>query len=305
MRSSRSVTKSSLPAVLFVPALDQWLANAPRVPASLKRWLTLGAEETFLSDAYVAKLVLDQTIAPAVLNAWIDGITPRQGTLIQIDLVSLQPDLNAVWAQPSVNSADDETRNALEALFDEFGFSLEQGSGGRMYVSCAQTPQVAFAPLWQIQGVSIDQLMPSGPDAKRWIGLISESQIVLHQLKAQGATTGGDSVWPWGMGEVREHASPTPRLHSMMTTSSEFQELGDRLPLPVSSPEDEPCLSAGELVEWRGKTHCSAQENLVSLNAALKSLMRRVRWGRLKRVELATQTKRWVLTPVQLWKRPG
>ncbi|HEY7906630.1 MAG TPA: hypothetical protein VIC53_06880 [Wenzhouxiangella sp.] len=288
--------------MLFVPALDQWLANAPSIPAALQRWLSLGAEETFLSDAYLAELVLDKAIAPAALNAWIDGITPGQGTLIQIDLVSLQPDLNAVWAQPSAALADDQTCTALHALFADFGFSLEQASGGRMYVLCPQAPQVVFTPLWQIQGVSIDQLMPSGPDAKRWIGLISESQILLHQLKAQGATTAGDSIWPWGMGEVPEHGPPAPRLHSMRTTSPEFQELGDWLRLPVVGPEGEPCLSAGELVEWRGQTHCSAHENLINLNAMLKSLMRRLRWGRLKRVELATQTSRWVLTPAQLWK---
>ncbi len=305
MRLSRSVTKSSAPAVLFVPALDQWLANAPQVPAALDRWLATGMEEPFLDDAYLAQLVLGQAIAPAALNALLDGLECSDQTLIQIELVSLQPDLNAVWAQPSVDCADDQTRNALKALFDEFGFSLEQASGGRMYVSCAHAPQVDFAPLWQIQGVSLDQVMPSGPDAKHWIALISESQILLHQLKAQGAITGGDSIWPWGMGEVPKHAPPAPRLQSLMTTSPEFRALGEWHAVPVSAPTDGACPAAGQLVEWLGEGHCSVDENLIKLNATVKRLLRQVRWGRLRQLELATQSRRWVLTPARLWKRLG
>lgn len=305
MKSSRSVTKSSSLAVLFVPALDQWMANASVVPTVLKRWVRAGTEEAFLGDAYAAQLVLGLAIGPAPFNALFDGLDCSKEFLIQIELVSLQPDLNAVWAQPSTVRPDQVTRNALKGLLDDFGFLLAHESCGRMYVSCSFKPEVTFAPSWQIQGVSLDQLMPTGPDAKRWIALISESQILLHQLKAQGATTGGESIWPSGMGQLPEQASLTPRLQSLVATGSEFQGLGHWLGMPVSTVGGKVHPKASELVEWLGEQECGADENLSRLSIVLKSLMRRVRWGRLKQAELATQTRRWVLRPAQVWKKLG
>ncbi len=305
MRFSRSATKPSSPAVLFVPALDQWLAIARTVPAGLKRWLSAGTVETFSSDAYVAELMLGQAIAPAALHAMIDNLDCGPDTLVQIDLVSLQPDLNAVWAQPTHAAPDQETVDALSDLFKDFGFSLVRASSGRMYVSCVGEPEVVFSPLWQIQGISLDQLMPNGPEARRWIALISESQILLHQLKSQGALTGGDSVWPWGMGQIPREKIAAPRLQALFSSSTEFQALADWLGLPVSVSAPKRGPKAGEMIEWLGRNDCNADQNLTELDITLKALMRRVRWGRLKQAELATQSRRWILKPKQVWKRVG
>ena len=305
MKSSRSVTKSKSPAVLFVPALDDWLTSASTIPSAVQRWLSLGTQEVFAHDAYIGQLLLGQPIGSAALNALVDGADCVHETIIEVALVSLQPDLNAVWASPSASVSDQETLDALDQLFQAFEWSLSRAPSGRMYVSIPQTPDVVFSPLWQVQGVSLDELMPTGADAKPWVSLISESQILLHQLKSNGAQTGGDSIWPWGMGRMPEPTSLTPRLDSVVARQPDLINLSQWLGVEALTASHSVLPVSGELTEWLGEPGIGADEHLIQLNAVVKSLMRRLRWGRLKEVELATQTRRWVLSTAQVWKSLG
>jgi len=253
----------------------------------------------------MGQLLLGQPIGSAALNALVDGAKCAHGTIIQVDLVSLQPDLNAVWASPSASVADQETLDALYQLFQAFDLSLSRVPGGQMYVSIPQTPDVVFSPLWQVQGVSLDELMPRGPDAKPWVSLISESQILLHQLKSNGAKTGGDSIWPWGMGRMPDPTTLTPRLDSVVASQPELMNLSQWLGVEALTASHSVRPVAGQLTEWLGEPGIGADEHLIRLNAVIMSLMRRLRWGRLKEVELATQTRRWVLSTAQVWKSLG
>lgn len=305
MKLSRSVTKSEAPSVLFVPALDDWLDHASAIPSTVQRWLSLGTSEVFEQDAYMGELLLGQPIASAAVNALVDGATCAHETIIQVELVSLQPDLNAVWAKPSEYQPDQATFNALADLCCEFDLSLTRAANGRMYLSVPEVPDVVFSSLWQIQGVSLDQLMPKGPDAKRWVSLISESQILLHQLKMNSAQTGGDSIWPWGMGRAPDPSMLTPRLHAVGADQSDLVGLSRWMGVDVPMPAYPVCPKAGELIQWVSAPHADADENLIKLDAQLKSLIRRLRWGRLKQVELATQSRRWTLSTARVWKSLG
>ena len=305
MKSSRSVTKSKSPAVLFVPALDDWLTSASTIPSAVQRWLSLGIQEVFEHDAYMGQLLFGQPIGSAALNALVEGVKCAHETVIEVALVSLQPDLNAVWASPSASGADQETLDALGQLFQAFELSLSRAPSGRMYVSIPHTPDVVFSPLWQVQGVSLDELMPKGTDAKAWVSLISESQILLHQLKSSGAKTGGDSIWPWGMGRMPDPTTLTPRLDSVVASQPDLMNLSQWLGVEAVTASHPVLPVSGELTEWLGEPGIGADAHLIRLNASLKSLMRRLRWGRLKEVELATQTRRWALSTAQVWKSLG
>jgi hypothetical protein len=178
----------------------------------------------------------------------------------------------------------------------------------------------------RVAGRDITAAMPRGADAQRWLRLLNEIQMVLHQgpLNADRAARGLapiNSLWFWGCG-----STPTPvpgrwqRIHGTDLFLRGLAELGGNVCLPVPADLDQ-CLAdadgaANPLIMIDSCTRPAAYQAVEAWSAAVLELERRwfvpllaaLKSRRLAQVTLITDTLGVSLRPwdlLCLWRRRG
>ena len=317
MRSWTSATATDNPAIVFVPELERWLSVSPGPYKALARVQRGGVHDKASEDGFAGQWLVDQPIAPAPLWRALSGNLSPDQVLINVGLVALRPDLNAVWASPVEHPVSSEVFALIDEVLQSSGVTLFEDAHGA-YAVLPSAPEARFQPIWALDGVSLDALMPSGRDAAQWIRLISESQIVLHQYAQQAGVdeTAPQGVWFWGAGSMPSPDQLTPRVSTVVAQSPEMIGLARALGLDRKSGLDQqsgpnqthanpPAIGAikpGELVEFAPPESASAEVALHALDDALSRALRRLAMGRLSRLELATREQRWAITPGAVWR---
>jgi hypothetical protein len=95
----------------------------------------------------------------------------------------------------------------LNAHFQADGWTLEAPHPARWYLRLSEDPGIRTTAVAEVLGKDVDRLLPTGPDARRWHGLLNEVQMLLHSSAVNAAredsgTPAVNSVWFWGGGRM-------------------------------------------------------------------------------------------------------
>jgi hypothetical protein len=296
--------------IVYVPEIEYLSGGSAALPDSLQRRLARARRiECAATPALDEALGLGALPSAAALSRLGLGEIPEQScnaTWLRFDPVGLVPDLTSVWVERPVPL--DFSRTELQPLAAELGamFAAEgiawQPSPGQGFglLEFETPPAVEFVPLSELPGKRLDQVLPSGREARRWRGLINESQMVFHQFRAlDRVDQRALGLWFWGMGSVPE--APSARLR-IGDDSGDARLAGIARWLGVSLVPTEALADPGRdetlLLHWPllGQDPVDALQALESrwLNAARG------------RVELVGSRGRWQLAPgdrYAFWRR--
>lgn len=252
---------------LFIPGLTGPAASyssefLPVVPA-LDRLLARGAHrvtgdkspQSVLARLFDCAPPTGHDVPVAAVTHTIDAAGIGRGIWMRADPVHLRADRHgAVLMDASVLGIDTREALALAAeikpLLEDAGLHLEVPCTDRWYLRLESMPDLHTTELTRVAGRSISMAMPWGNDAVRWLRLLNEIQVVLHQSPVNGERTARglpavNSLWFWGIG-----ATPTPdprrfsRIHGTDLFLRGLVELGGNVCLPVPA-DGTGCLAAG------------------------------------------------------------
>lgn len=234
MRLWRSAT-SSFPGpggtrrelVIRVPDLEFLPGGAAALPDALARLLgRVTRFEAGPAAALAAALGLKQVPAAGPLTRLAQTQSPPDSAWLRFDPVSMLPDLTEVWLEkpvpldfgdPALAPLVAELRQMLAAQGLEW---LPEPGRGCGVVALQELPDVRFSPLIDIPGRRLAEVLPEGPEARRWRRLINESQMVFHQFRSQASgDQRGMGLWFWGAGRVPE--SPPPPALRILDSSDD------------------------------------------------------------------------------------
>lgn len=109
----------------------------------------------------------------------------------------------------------------LKPLFGDTGFTLDAPVPGHWYLRLPQEARPpALAEPSTALGADVFEHLPEGDAGRRWRGLLSEAQVILHHHPVNAARIEAgqlpvNSVWFWGGGILPDHvSSPHAAVHS-------------------------------------------------------------------------------------------
>ena len=146
----------------------------------------------------------------AALCRLADGSEPDDGCWLRADPVHLVVDRDRVYLGGILPVDQDEAAALIETcngLLAEEGMHLETGASGRWYLRVPEPPAFATVPPAAAVGGDVAALLPAGPEAARWRGLLTELQMLLHDhpvnaARAERGAPAINSLWPWGAGRL-------------------------------------------------------------------------------------------------------
>lgn len=97
----------------------------------------------------------------------------------------------------------------FNAHFSDAGLRLQAPRADRWYLRADQPQRLSTHSLDATVGRNINSLLPRGEDARRWIGLLNEVQMLFHQSavnrrREAAGKPAVNSLWFWGGGEMPE-----------------------------------------------------------------------------------------------------
>jgi hypothetical protein len=116
--------------------------------------------------------------------------------------------LHAVGNLQLTREEADEFVAALRPAFGDSGMALDAPTPDRWYLALAPgAPLPEFADPALAIGGDLFQLLPAGPEGRRWRALFNEAQVLLHQHPRNAARIAAgrmpvNAVWPWGGGAL-------------------------------------------------------------------------------------------------------
>ncbi|NCO19067.1 MAG: hypothetical protein GW900_03295 [Gammaproteobacteria bacterium] len=207
--------------IIFVPDIEHLVGGSAALPSGLQQRLVRARRiEAGVEGALAEALGLGPLPSAAALSRLALGPIPLQSihsTWLRFDPIGLVPDLTSVWVERPVPL--DFSRAELQPLVAELGamFAAEgltwQVAPGQGFglLELEAPPAAEFLPLAQAQGRRLDEVLPSGTDARCWHRLINESQMLFHQFRAlDRADQRSLGLWFWGTGRVSQ--APSSRL---------------------------------------------------------------------------------------------
>lgn len=136
---------------------------------------------------------------------------------------------------------------ALNEHFADAGLSFFPTRPGHWHLRLTHPPaHLQTHSLETAIGRNIRNILPGGPDGKRWHGLLNEIQMLLHrhpvnEAREQRGLPPVNSIWPWGGGVLP--ANPTPHFTHIWADHA----LARGLAVATATP----CASVPETaVEW-------------------------------------------------------
>ena len=167
------------------------------------------SSEAWLFERFGVARQRDWPVAPYTLLA--DGGAPAGHYWMRADPVHIEAGRDSLGLTDS--TAFDVSRNESEALVEtlnrHFGPAMlfYPMRPERWYVRLEKAPDMRTTPPAAARGVAIDENLPSGPDAMRFLALMNEAQMLLHEHPVNaGREARGDlplnSIWFWGGGVI-------------------------------------------------------------------------------------------------------
>lgn len=302
MRSSRSATRPEQRLIVFVPELEALLREvraAPRLIAAMtdRKCGRLDPETPH------SQLATGQRLPAAPLSRRIDAPDDCSGAWVRADAVDLVPDLAAVWMQTERRFDPGPWLDELSALFAEEGMRCELSASGRGYLALEAVPDCRFHPPWALAGESLDHVLPAGPDSGFWKRLLNDTQVLLHQYRQKDGAGGRvpGTLWFWGAGALPEPRTVAARVPAIVASDPVLRGLADWLGLSSGCGDRRFRPEPGMLYEWEAPPEHSAEDNLERLQAALRPTWNRLRFGRLRELQLASRERVWTFGAAEAW----
>ena len=128
----------------------------------------------------------------------------------------------------------------IQPLLSELG-ELQQVTPTDWQLALKQTPDIQFSAIEEVEGRSVDNYLPMGPDRKQWLTLWNEIQMQLYQADLNQHRIASqqhpiNSVWFWGMGTFN------PTLKRWASISGESPLLAELSAKTQSLIKTEPTL---------------------------------------------------------------
>ena len=191
----------------------------------------------------------------------------------------------------------DEFLALLRPVFGEAGMALDAPVPERWYLSLepgAPLPQFADAAV--ALGGDLFQLLPGGPEGRRWRALFNEAQVLLHQHPRNAARVAAgrapvNALWFWGAGRLPHAVQST--ASAAISADAELSALA-----ALAGVERGQQPRAGALVDLRQLRDAARLETL---------LVDALREGFEPQLDFADGA-RWQLRPSQrwrFWRRPA
>lgn len=137
------------------------------------------------------------------------GGQPQQDCWLRADPVHVRVERDRLVLNEIHEPDPHELELLREALGAHFGeaFSPQSLRPGAWVVRITGKPDISTTPLSLAAGRHIDPLLPNGPDALAWRGLLNEAQMLLfsHPVNQAREVRGEpviNSVWLWGGGRL-------------------------------------------------------------------------------------------------------
>lgn len=306
MKSSRFATRPDATCIVLVPALESLFRESAGKPALIRRLVSRAAPRQLDAAGFHGELATGRPLAPAALTRRLDHPGDADGCWLRADPIDLSADLGAVWLHPGV-ALDPESAPARElvALFAEEGLELDFPTAERGYIRLAESVDCRFSPPWELAGESMEHLMPTGADARRWRRLLNESQMMLHQYRAESA--GPDrppgSLWFWGSGALPARSAVRARISTIAGDDPIMRGLADWLELEHVPARLDEAPRPGLMMAWPFEHSLDAQTNLGRLDAWIRRAWRRLRLDRrFDALEIADGSRCWRFTTVDAWR---
>ena len=290
--------------IVAAPDLDQLLVEPVKLPSRLAAALARSEVRSIQRPAWASELVVDQPVSVAPLTRLLDRPDDCQGIWLRADPVRLTPDLNAVWMTPGAAlEADHALTKELQDLVGESDSRFDLPHPERGYLKLSSVPDCRFVPPDELEGQSLDHVLPSGPDARFWRRLLNECQIIAHQHGRESGADGPGGLWFWGPGSLPASSGLAPRVQRLVGRDPIWAALARWLNLDhTAAVADSSALADASLAEWLADVSVDRAANLAAFDAWLKPLWRRIRLGKLDALEIASRTRVWRLTPKAAWR---
>jgi hypothetical protein len=302
MKSSRSATRPEQRLIVFVPELEALLREVRAAPRLIAAMTDRGSERLD-PEAPQSQLATGQPLPAAPLSRRVDAPGDCSGVWARADAVELVPDLAAVWMQTEQRFDPGPWLDELSALLTEEGMRFELSAGGRGYLALEAVPECRFRPPWALAGESLDHVLPTGPESGFWKRLLNDTQVILHQYRkarsADGRAPG--TLWFWGAGALPEPEQVAARVRTIVASDPVLRGLADWLGLSSRSGDRRFRPEPGLLYEWAAPPEHSAEDNLEQLQAALRPAWKRLRFGRLRELQLASRERVWTFGTAEAW----
>ncbi len=238
-------------------------------------------------------LANDHPMAPEASSPWVVA-SP----------IKLIPDINAVWAEPLKDPLPESVYQELQVFFAEHGHVARWLGGSDLYLKLERMPKVTFSPLESLAGVSVDVCMPQGSDAKHWQLMMSEAQILMHNLDRSvlNQATTGLGLWFWGLGQMPARMGEW-NVDCVVAADDTLARVARFLGIQTYSWRAMPDKPIGRhvLIEWPIETSIDAVAGDKRLGQWLGQALLRLRLGRMKTLQIASRSGLWSLSRRAVW----
>jgi hypothetical protein len=200
----------------FVPAerthADQRLAAAETLIArGRRRRMASTTHEAWLFERFSVSRQRDLPVAPYTLLA--DGGSPERHFWMRADPVHLRVGRNSssLAESTSFDVSRAEADALVETLNCHFGETMlfHAMQPARWHVRLQRAPDMHTTPPSDAGGASIEENLPSGPDAMPFHARMNEAQMLLHEHPVNDAREARgepalNSIWFWGGGTLAD-----------------------------------------------------------------------------------------------------
>lgn len=293
-------SRERLPSLAAGAAVARWLARADRLPtaepgeqAQLRRQFSVVP-----SGWPLAALTRQMEAGDAGEHAWVRADPAH----VRADLTAVR--LLACGALGLDRAQTDTLLRALQPLFDDAGWALSAPTPERWYLRLPRDSALpAFCAPERALGDEIHDLLPAGPEGRRWRSLLNEAQIVLHNhpLNAERSARGRlavNSLWFFGAGTLPQQvATEAAAIASDDIELCAFAHAAGIVSTPLP-PGFADVPVATDLIDLRHHRDAQglARDWLVPLQGALST-------GRVERVVLDfADGSGFALTHAQRWR---
>lgn len=319
----------SLQLLLPLPArLEQILAAARHAAPSLIKLLNRGQPAKHqpslagtLCQAFGIEQQQDWPLAP--ICALAEGCKVDTGYWLRLDPVHLEVVMGGLLLRPP-NSLQLSLPEALALIADinlhwrDEGLEIQAVSPTHWYVHLTETPNLHTTPLDQMHGEYLTPHLPRGADARHYLKLINEVQMLMHAHPVNLARESEgrlvvNGLWLWGggtlpAGKVGRNVEVTPDL--IAGDDFELHALARLAGRQVTAPPKALADLHGNgntlvaLTLPNGAWDVDIDAHLAQLEQNwFQPLLRRLTWGRIRQVRLDLLGQQAVsLTPGQAWR---
>lgn len=313
----------NLQLILALPAhLDQGLEvarhAAPSLSKLLQRGQSAGHETSLAGTLCQAFGIKQQQDSPlAAICAAADGLQAADDYWLRLDPVHLEAVMGGLLLRlpDSLQLSMPEARALIADINQHWhreGLEIQAVSPTRWYLHLPEAPNLRTTPLDQMNGEYLTPALPRGADARHYVKLINEVQMLMHThpvnlARESEGRLAVNGLWLWGGGNL---PAGKARFDRVAGDAFELQALAQHAgcaftpaPKALSDLNENGRVLVALTVsgeDWGG----DIEAHLAQLEQNwFRPLLRQLTWGRIGQLRLDLIGQQAVtLTPLQAWR---